>query len=105
MKPSIGRIVRVKGPESNGTDEHAAIVTRVWSLVDPIGDQHSMVNLTVFLDGASPQPFGSVPMFENETEALRYRDSQHRTMRLIQERAGHRVGVSGPLVAFWPGRE
>ena len=42
MKPSIGRIVLFRSRDSNGSREHPAIVTRVWSDI--------CVNLTVFLD-------------------------------------------------------
>lgn len=42
MKPSIGRIVIYRGIDSNGSLEHPAIITRVWS--------DTCVNLTVFPD-------------------------------------------------------
>lgn len=42
MKPSLGRIVLFHGIDSNGTREHPAIITRVWTDV--------CINLTVFLD-------------------------------------------------------
>ena len=42
MKPSLGRIVLFRSLDSNGTKEHPALVTRVWS--------DTCVNLTVFPD-------------------------------------------------------
>ena len=42
MKPSIGRIVIFTGLVSNNSNEHPAIINRVWSDV--------CVNLTVFPD-------------------------------------------------------
>ena len=48
MAPSIGRIVLYRKPKSEDPHGcwHAAIITRVWTRVS--------VNLTVFLDAASP---------------------------------------------------
>lgn len=42
MTPSIGRIVFYRGISSNGSEEHPAIITRVWS--------DTCINLTVFPD-------------------------------------------------------
>lgn len=42
MKPSLGRIVLFRSLDSNGSKEHPALVTRVWS--------DTCVNLTVFPD-------------------------------------------------------
>ena len=42
MKPSIGRIVLFHGFDSNGSKEHPAIITRVWT--------DTCVNLSVFAD-------------------------------------------------------
>ena len=42
MKPSLGRIVLYRSIDNNGTREHPALVTRVWT--------DTCVNLTVFPD-------------------------------------------------------
>lgn len=42
QKPSIGRIVIYRGSQSNGTNEHPAIINRVWN--------DDMVNLCIFPD-------------------------------------------------------
>jgi hypothetical protein len=56
MYPSIGRIVIFQQSELeapvNGSREHPAIITRVWS------DQ--MVNLTVLFDSSGAAPRGSI---------------------------------------------
>lgn len=70
MKPSIGRIVTFKGIHSNGSDEHAAIITRVWTPgVDLIDQPGILVNLTVFADAMTPQFVGSVAMFDSRDAA------------------------------------
>lgn len=45
-RPSLGRIVIYRGLESNGSNEHPAIVNRVWS--------EDCVNLTVLPDCGEP---------------------------------------------------
>lgn len=57
QKPSIGRIVLFRSLESNGSSEHPAVVTRVWS--------DTCVNLTVFPDFGEPVLKTSVN--QNET--------------------------------------
>lgn len=42
MKPSLGRIVLFRSLNSNGINEHPAVVTRIWS--------DTCVNLHVFPD-------------------------------------------------------
>jgi hypothetical protein len=69
MKPSIGRIVTFKGHPSNGSYEHPAMVTRVWSPNDPADGASVHVNLTVFLDNDQPILRSSVPMFETRERA------------------------------------
>lgn len=91
MKPSIGRTVITKGVvTSNGTDEHPAIVNRVWSDADPAdpSGQPVCVNLTVFPDFMTPQHAGSVYMFETRTAAI----------------AAREAGTYGGPVAYWPDR-
>lgn len=53
-RPSLGRIVLVRtyGERINGQDEHAAIVTQVWS--------DTCINLTAFPGSGSPRGFSSV---------------------------------------------
>lgn len=56
MPVSIGNTVIYRQPRheapANGVAEHPAIVTRVW--------HEHCVNLTVFFDGAAPEPICSV---------------------------------------------
>ncbi len=80
MKASIGRIVTFKGHYSNGTDEHPAIITRVWGGEPMPGVQ--VVNLTVLPDCGQPFWQSSVYLFENRATAEVY----------------------GGNVAFWPDR-
>ena len=57
MKPTVGHIVIFRetawqGDGTNGTRDHPAIVTRVWS--------DTCVNLHVFFDASAPAPRSSV---------------------------------------------
>ena len=79
MKPSIGRILIVKGIESNGSDEHPAIVNCAHS--------DAMVNVTVFPDCGTPTCRTSVPLVADRVAAQAY----------LQRNAGH-------IVCFWPER-
>ena len=83
MKPSIGRTVIVRGIESNGANEHPAVITRVWGPGDPAAGDDVRVNVTVFLDAHAPQNWGSVRLCESQEEAER---------------------IGGPVSAFWPPR-
>lgn len=58
QKPSIGRIVLFRSEASNGSTEHPAIITPVWS--------DTCVNLTVFPDYGAPILKTSV----NQNESL-----------------------------------
>lgn len=58
MKPSLGRIVLFRSLDSNGSLEHPAIITRVWSDV--------CVNLLVFPDNFLPVAKTSVVLEEND---------------------------------------
>jgi hypothetical protein len=86
VKPSIGRIVIVRGAPaaSNGTDRAPAIITRVWgaSGIDT-KDAPVLVNTHAFRDCEVSQPVTSVKLYETEAAA----------------------DASGdPTVAFWPER-
>lgn len=86
QKPSIGRIVITLGIDSNGSNEHPAIVNVVWGE----GPNSSwMVNLTVFPDCAPPVSKTSVCLFDSRVEAKAYCDQQT---------------VSVLVAAFWPER-
>ena len=56
MTPTVGRIVIYRQPGNeiplNGTQEHPAIITRVWT--------ETMVNLQVFFDDHDPEAIASV---------------------------------------------
>jgi hypothetical protein len=72
MKPSIGRIVIVRTHESfNGSNEHPAVITRVWSNNDPAEAKGSFVcvNVTALPDLSAPVPMGSQQLFETKEEA------------------------------------
>lgn len=91
MKPSIGRIVVVKGIVSNNQDEHPAIVNCVHG---PAGDSltkdpYYMANVTAFPDCGTPQSVTSVYIFADKEQAMGYR---------------HANSMPELVVAFWPAR-
>lgn len=65
MKPTIGRIVLWHGEVSNGSVEHPAIITRVWT--------DTCVNLTVFPDFGVPVLKSSQVLDEETTQAVGWR--------------------------------
>ena len=65
QKPSLGRIVIFHGLESNGINEHPAIINRVWS--------DTTVNLTVFPDNNSPIVKTSVVLDESKQQTAGWR--------------------------------
>ncbi len=72
MKPTIGRIVIVKTDQHfNGSDEHPAIINRVWGANDPADARgsHVCINVTVLPDCAPPFCLTSVCLFETREEA------------------------------------
>lgn len=108
MKPSIGRIVITLGVfASNGTDEVAAIVTRVWSKADPADGKSVMINVTALPDMPSSDkptaiPQGSINLYETRAEA---EAEQARVNAIGENGANYNLrGLSGPMVAFWPDR-
>jgi hypothetical protein len=92
MKPTPGRMVTALGYSSNGSIEHPAIITRVWSDQDP-ADAVVLVNLTMFPDMESPKLHGSVQIFNTRAEAEAFRAE-----KIAQG------WEKGPLVCFWPDR-
>jgi len=99
MKVTVGRTVIVKGVLSNGTDEHPAIVTRVWGTNDT-ADSPVMVNLTVFPDCAPPVTKGSVMLFDTREQAAA--DYEKRRAALLAN--GAPPDVDTYPAAFWPDR-
>lgn len=79
MDPTIGRIVIVKGLQSNGSDEHPAVVTRVWN--------PTYLNVMVLPDAGQPQAVTSIAFFQTRDEAV----------AALPTAAGGRV-------AYWPPR-
>ena len=75
--PTIGRIVILKGHKSNGSDEHPAIITRVWN--------EDAVNLTAFPDFEAPKLLTSVAFRQSRADAEAFHTKS---------------GMQ--LVAFWP---
>lgn len=83
MKPSIGRVIIVKGHQaaSNGADRAPAIITRVWGDGDTsIGPV--MVNATAFCDLGRLKLLGSINLYDSEAD----------------------VPVGADVAAFWPPR-
>lgn len=78
--PTIGRIVIVKGINSNNSDEQPAVVTRVWA--------PDYVNTMVLPDAGTPFPQTSVKLFENREQAEQFKQAQ----------------AFPTVVAFWPPR-
>lgn len=68
QKPSIGRIIVVKGIKSNGQDEHPAIVNCVHGPANDSGGYLS--NVTVFPDCQPPQAATSIYVFDNRQAAM-----------------------------------
>ncbi|NSX14968.1 hypothetical protein HTY52_12870 [Cupriavidus taiwanensis] len=63
-KPTIGRIVTVKGYIANGSDEHPGMITRVFG-----AGEGALVNVTVFPDLQSPKILSSIPAYTSRTAA------------------------------------
>lgn len=105
MKASIGRIIITMGViASNGTDEHPAIITRVWDKRDTAIDGTTMVNCTVLPDLHSIPAVGqgSITVYDTRAEA---EAEQERANAIGDNRANFKQrGLSGPMVAFWPDR-
>ena len=86
MKPSIGLVIVVKGAFiSNGTDEHPAIINRVWGAGDT-KDAPVAVNCTALPDCGAPTCVTSIILFEDRATAEAAFQSH------------------GGRVAFWPDR-
>ncbi len=105
MKPSQGRTIITKGVvASNGSDEHAAIVTCVFSDKDPAieKDEPIYVNCTVLPDLAAPYPQATIRLFETRQEA----EAEQARFNVVGNNGDmfRMVGLSGPMVAFWPDR-
>jgi hypothetical protein len=83
MKPSKGRIVMIKGIQSNGSDEHPAIVNHVGG-----SDDGLWVNVTVFPDCGAITSRTSVA-FKEDREAVE----------------AYLLKYPGSVVCFWPPRE
>lgn len=97
MKPSIGRIVTVKGViNSNGIDEQASIVTRVWASHDTT-EGPVMVNLAIIPDMPSNGP-GTVALGIINRGSINLYDSREQALKAQSE-----SGYPQP-VAFWPDR-
>jgi hypothetical protein len=84
MKPFLGASVICVGIPSNGSSEHAAIVTRAWDSKNTF-DGPVTVNLTVFPDCAEPTCRSSVMLFLTAGQAR-----------------SHIEKYSGGVAAYWP---
>lgn len=87
MVPTIGRDVILHGHYANGTGDHPAKITRVWTGDFDTTRGPACVNLTVFGDGELPHFRTSVMLFETREQAL-----------------AHCAGSTGVLAAHWPVR-
>lgn len=95
MKPSICRMVVVKGIQSNGSDEHPAVVNCVHgSAGDSECGEYWCANLTVFPDCGTPRSATSIYVFEDRAKAVKYQER-------VQPVG---AGATPFIVAFWPER-
>lgn len=72
MKPSLGRIVIARTSQAfNGSNEHPAIINRVWGSNDPAEAKgaHVAVNIAVLPDCGASFTATSVALFETKEEA------------------------------------
>lgn len=75
MTLRVGDIVITHGvAQSNATDVHPAIVTRVWGH-SPEGDAFCACNMTVFPDYGPPEIHTSVPVFATKEAADRHNEN------------------------------
>lgn len=63
-KPTMGRIVIVKGYKANGTDEHVGIITRVHG-----AGEGAFVNILGFPDTMGAKPFNTIPVYSSRAAA------------------------------------
>lgn len=98
MKASIGHIVVVKGAlNSNGIDEQAAIITRVWADHDTV-EKPVMVNVAIIPDMPSNGP-GTVALGVVNRGSINLYDNRGQALAAQAETSGYT-----PAVAFWPDR-
>lgn len=98
MKASIGRIVVVKGAiSSNGIDEQAAIVTRVWADHDT-AEKPVMVNVAIIPDMPANGP-GTVALGVINRGSINLYENREQALAAQAETSGYT-----PPVAFWPDR-
>lgn len=95
--PTQGRIVIVKGFQSNGQDEHPAIVNCVHSSAGDgwTPDPYFLCNLTMFPDFGAPQSVGSTYVFQDRAQAVAYQE---------RNRQDWTCSMYKPNVAFFPER-
>jgi hypothetical protein len=84
MRVTMGRIVHVWGPWSNGHDEQSAIVTHAHG-------NGEMVNVFVFVDEGAPMQASEIPFYPTRAEAI---------AAMAAAQTGANIG--GPLVAYFP---
>lgn len=69
MKARVSFPIVVMGPIANGSQEHAAIITRVWEPEKDTVDGPVIVNATMFPDG------GGETQFQNQIHLYDSRDA------------------------------
>lgn len=89
VKPTVGRVVLVRGLPNFGTDVHCGLVQRVLPHTD---ENQVFINCIIFPDHGAPQNLVNVPMFENADEASDWYLSQCR------------MGRNTEHAAYWPTR-
>ncbi|MCA0240214.1 MAG: hypothetical protein LCI02_05085 [Proteobacteria bacterium] len=87
MIPTIGRDVILHGHHANGSLNHPAKITRVWSANTDTANGPVCVNLIVFGDNEVPHVRTSVMLYESRDEAF-----------------AACAGVMGGCAAHWPVR-
>ncbi len=104
MKPALGRIVHVivDPSHNNGSDEAAAVITRVWN------DQ--AVNVRVLFDGPAVPP-EHAPGRQDWMTSVRLRDSrqaleaEHARVEAVWQQSGNGPVPLAYFGAFWPAGE
>ena len=71
MKPRMSWPIVVMGPIANGSQEHAAIITRVWEPEKDTLDGPVTVNAVMFPDGGGEHQFqNQILLYDNREAAV-----------------------------------
>ena len=75
MKLTKGKMVIVRGIQSNGHDDQPAVITHVFTDDEPAGTKFVTANLMVFPDNGTPVCHNSIACFESGEAAGRHRQA------------------------------